>query len=103
PDAAALAAATRERRGLAVISGEIEAIVGLPELGGATTDEDQAGERARLEKELAEAQTHLAAARARLGNAAFTERAPAAVVEGARARERELAEQVQRLTARLDR
>ncbi len=102
-DGAALAAATADRPGLAVISGEIEAIVGLPEAGGASADGDQAAERSRLEKELAEAQTHLAAARARLGNAAFTERAPAAVVEGARTRERELAEQVERLTARLGR
>ena len=59
------------------------------------------GERARLEKELAEAEGHLAAARARLANPAFVDRAPAAVVDGARTREAELASQVERLRERL--
>ena len=54
-------------------------------------------DRARLEKELAEAEGCLAAARARLANEAFTSKAPPAVVEGARAREAELADQVERL------
>jgi valyl-tRNA synthetase len=58
-------------------------------------------ERTRLEKELAEADGHLAAARARLANASFVGKAPPAVVDGARARERELAEQVERLRERL--
>jgi valyl-tRNA synthetase len=39
----------------------------------------------------------LAAARERLANEAFMAKAPPAVVEGARAREAELAEQVERL------
>ena len=51
--------------------------------------------------ELAEAEGYLAAARARLANEAFTAKAPPAVVEGARAREAELADQVERLRARL--
>ena len=54
-------------------------------------------ERARLERELAEAEGWLAAARERLANEAFMAKAPPAVVEGARAREAELAEQVERL------
>jgi valyl-tRNA synthetase len=58
-------------------------------------------DRSRLEKELAEAQGRLAAARARLANAGFTDKAPPAVVEGARERERELAAQVERLRERL--
>ena len=58
-------------------------------------------ERTRLEKELAEAEGWLAAARARLANESFVGKAPKAVVEGARARERELAEQVDRLRERL--
>jgi len=58
-------------------------------------------ERTRLEKELAEAEGYLAAARARLANASFVGKAPPAVVDGARARERELAEQVERLRDRL--
>jgi valyl-tRNA synthetase len=60
-------------------------------------------DRARLEKELVEAESHLAAARGRLANPAFTDRAPAAVVEGARTREAELSEQVARLRQRLTR
>jgi valyl-tRNA synthetase len=58
-------------------------------------------DKSRLAKELAEAEGYLAAARARLGNEAFTSKAPAAVVDGARAREAELADQVERLRARL--
>ena len=58
-------------------------------------------ERTRLEKELAEAEGWLAAARARLANESFVGKAPQAVVDGARARERELAEQVDRLRERL--
>jgi valyl-tRNA synthetase len=77
-------------------SGDVEASV-----FAAPTAETQSIDHARLEKELAEAESHLAAARARLANAAFTERAPAAVVQGARDREAELAAQVDRLRARL--
>jgi valyl-tRNA synthetase len=76
--------------------GEIEASV-----FAAPADDTRAVDRARLEKELGEAEAHLAASRARLANAAFTERAPAAVVDGARAREAELVAQVDRLRARL--
>jgi valyl-tRNA synthetase len=57
----------------------------------------------RLEKELADAERLLDAARERLANDAFTARAPAAIVEGARAREAELADQVDRLRDRLAR
>jgi valyl-tRNA synthetase len=76
--------------------GELEAIV-LAEPAA----EILAVDRARLEKELAEAERHLAAAQARLANSAFTERAPAAVVDGARTREAELGAQVERLRERL--
>jgi valyl-tRNA synthetase len=58
-------------------------------------------ERARLEKELAEAEGWLAAARNRIANRSFVGKAPPAVVDGARARERELAELVDRLRERL--
>jgi valyl-tRNA synthetase len=54
-------------------------------------------DRARTEKELAETRQALQAARARLADATFLDRAPAAIVEGARAREAELADQVRRL------
>jgi valyl-tRNA synthetase len=69
-------------------------------LTGASDDSARL-ERIRLEKELAEAEGWLEAARARLANEAFVGKAPAAVVDGARARERELAEQVDRLRERL--
>jgi valyl-tRNA synthetase len=81
---------------LAVVAGDLEALVLL---GGS----GEAGEadRARLEKELTEAEGYLAAARSRLANPAFTSKAPAEVVQGARAREAELVDQVERLKARL--
>src|SRR3990172_723078 len=80
--------------GLAVIAGALEARISTPETGSSD------GDRARLEKELGEAEGFLAAARARLANDAFTSKAPPAVVEGARAREAELAETVERVRAR---
>jgi valyl-tRNA synthetase len=82
---------------LAVVAGEFEALVELETAGEGAADAD----RGRLEKELAEAEGYLAAARARLANEAFTSKAPPAVVQGARAREQELADQVARLRARL--
>jgi valyl-tRNA synthetase len=82
---------------LTVIAGQVEAIVGHP-AGGAGT---AALERARLEKELADTRRLLAAASERVANPAFIERAPAAVVEGARARESELADYAARLVERL--
>jgi valyl-tRNA synthetase len=85
--------------GLAVIAGPAEAIVGSDAADPAAAEAD----RARLEKELADAERLLDAARARLANDAFTSKAPAAVVEGARAREAELADQVDRLQDRLAR
>jgi valyl-tRNA synthetase len=79
-------------------SGAADASI-LPAAADASDTADR--DRARLEKELAEAEGHLVAARARLANASFTEKAPAAIVEGARSRERELATQVDRLRERL--
>jgi valyl-tRNA synthetase len=87
--------ATREPGDLTVVAsaGEIEATIRPATLDG----DASALERARLERELAEAEAWLAAARERLSNDAFMAKAPPAVVEGARAREAELAEQVDRL------
>jgi valyl-tRNA synthetase len=83
--------------GLSVIAGDIEAVV-----HPAAKDEAQEGrDRARLERELAEAQGLLAASRARLSNEAFTSKAPPAVVDGVRARTAELEELVGRLAQRL--
>ncbi|HET7727091.1 MAG TPA: valine--tRNA ligase [Candidatus Limnocylindrales bacterium] len=87
------------RGGLTVIAGELEAVVGR-DRADAITD---ALERARLEKELGDAERLLDAARARLANEAFVAKAPPAVVDGARAREAELADQVERLRDRLGR
>jgi valyl-tRNA synthetase len=83
--------------GLSIIAGDIEAMV-----RPAVKDEAQEErDRARLERELAEAQGLLAASRARLANEAFTSKAPAAVVDGVRARMAELEELVDRLAQRL--
>ena len=73
----ALHAATDET-GLAVIAGEIEAVVGR----GAGDDRASELDRARLERELAQAETLLEAARARLSNEAFISKAPAESVVG---------------------
>ena len=84
--------------GLSVIVGDIEAVV-----RPAGRDDAQDGrDRARLERELTDAQSMLAAARGRLANESFTSRAPAAVVEGARARAAELEDLVVRLAERLE-
>ena len=82
---------------LTVIAGPTEAIVGHP-AGGTET---LVLERSRLEKELADTRRLLAAATERLRNPAFVERAPAAVVDGARAREAELTDYAARLAERL--
>ncbi|MGZ6339905.1 MAG: valine--tRNA ligase [Candidatus Limnocylindrales bacterium] len=84
---------------LAVLVGDLEAAVRPGVVDAAAA----AGERARLERELTEAERLLAAARVRLANAAFIAKAPPPVVAGARAREAELAEQVARLGERLGR
>jgi valyl-tRNA synthetase len=83
--------------GLSVLAGPAEAVVGTGAADPAAADAD----RARLERELADAERLLEAARARLANEAFTAKAPPAIVEGARAREAELAGQVDRLRERL--
>jgi valyl-tRNA synthetase len=94
-------ALTADPAALAVIAGDLEARI-LP-VGAGLDPAAAALERARLERELAEAEGWLAAARARLTNDAFMAKAPPAVVDGARAREAELAEQVDRLRERLAR
>jgi valyl-tRNA synthetase len=77
---------------LAVVTAAFEAAV-LPAAG----DGGVAADRGRLEKELRDAEARLASARARLADPRFLERAPAAIVDGARATEAELANQVERL------
>ena len=86
-----------ERPGsLAVIAGDLEARIaaGPADAGGrAGPARTGAGRRRRAS---------LAAARARLANPAFTAKAPPAIVDGARARAAELADQVARLRERLE-
>jgi valyl-tRNA synthetase len=83
--------------GLSVIAGEVEAVVRPAAKDDAQEDRD----RARLERELADAEGQLAAARTRLANDSFTSKAPPAVVDGVRARASELQELVSRLAQRL--
>ncbi len=52
---------------------------------------------ARLQKELADTERLLASTRAKLANEGFVSKAPPAVVEGVRAKERELQELAGRL------
>jgi valyl-tRNA synthetase len=95
-DPAALRRAVAEG-GLAVVAGELEAVI-----RPAAADAGAAGrDRARLEKELADTEAQLGATRARLADERFTSKAPPPVVEGARAREAELAERAAKLRARL--
>ncbi len=68
---------------------------------GAGDPDARDAERARLRRELAEAQQWLHAARGRLLNEDFVAKAPPAVVDGARARAAELEDQVARLEDRL--
>ena len=85
------------RGGLAVVAGDLEAVVRPL----AVQAETAARDRVRLEKELADTEAQLAATRARLADERFTGKAPPAVVEGARTREAELADRAVRLAARL--
>ena len=84
---------------LAVVAGDLEAIV--HPAAEAVDPAAAEHERERLSRDLAEAETWLDQARARLANESFTSKAPAAVVDGARARAAELEDQVERLRRRL--
>jgi valyl-tRNA synthetase len=83
--------------GLSIIAGDIEAVVRPAARDQAQDERD----RQRLERELAEAEALLGAARGRLANEAFISKAPQAVVDGAKARAAELEELVGRLSERL--
>ncbi|HLB45293.1 MAG TPA: class I tRNA ligase family protein, partial [Candidatus Limnocylindrales bacterium] len=80
--------------GLAVVSGAAEARL-------TRSDADRERERARLVKELRNVEAQLSATSARLEDAGFTGRAPAAVVEQTRRRAAELTDQAQALQSRL--
>ena len=83
--------------GLAVVAGAIQGMIHQ----SAPDGEAAARDRARLERELAGAETQLDGARARLADERFAAQAPPAVVERARARAAELDEQVVKLRASL--
>jgi valyl-tRNA synthetase len=87
--------------GLAVVAGRLAATIARPAASGAAGGAPAAADRERLQKELATTEQRLAAARARLGDASFTSRAPAAVVDGARRSEAELAAQAASLREKL--
>ncbi len=90
-------ATARADGSLAVIAGSTEAII-----QPVAEDAERAGrDRARVERELQEAEALLEGARSRLANPSFVERAPASVVGSARAREAELVELVARLRGRI--
>jgi valyl-tRNA synthetase len=88
--------ATAPAGSLAVVAGELEARVHATE-AGTVASPTSGGERARIEKDLAQAEAALAATRARLADPIFNERAPASILEGTKRREQELAEKVERL------
>jgi valyl-tRNA synthetase len=88
--------AAQPSRGLAVIVGELRATVG----GSERRDDD--AERARLQKELGDAERQLASAEARLADETFLARAPSHIVDGARARAAELTDRIARLRASLE-
>jgi valyl-tRNA synthetase len=66
------------------------------------TADDRDRDRVRLEKELAETEKLLVATQAKLANHAFTSKAPAAIVDGVRAREAELRTVAARIREHLD-
>jgi valyl-tRNA synthetase len=86
---------------LTIIAGRIEAIAHRESATDAAGPDARGLDRARLERELQQAREWLAAARERLSNDGFVRNAPPAIVEGARAREAELVDQVARLEDRL--
>ena len=86
-------------RTLSVVAEQLQGTITLA--AAADAGAAGAGERARIEKELAQAEAALAAARTRLADATFLAKAPPNIVEGARAREAELAARVEKLRAAL--
>ena len=87
-------AAPEDASALVVVSRGAEARLSV-------SDEDRERDRARLEKELAEAERLLLATRKKLANESFVSKAPTAVVDGVRARETELVDLTVRLREHL--
>ncbi len=85
----------RPRQAAALVVGTVEAFLPLAELI------DLEAERTRLRKRIAETERRIAGLEARLRNPNFVEKAPPAVVEGARAQLEEAQAEAVRLKARL--
>ena len=83
------------------MAGQLEGQIALTNEVTAPIAGNDSSERTRLEKELAQAEARLESVRARLADPAFTGRAPAAVVEGARRSELDLAAQAASLREKL--
>jgi valyl-tRNA synthetase len=78
-------------------TGSSVAATKLGELFLLREDMDRAGERDRLDKQIAKLESDLKTAESKLANPAFTERAPAAVVEEHRRRRDDLAKRLRQL------
>ena len=89
-DVAALGAAAH-----ALLAGGLEVVIPLEGIV------DVARERGKLETELAQLDKQLASLRARLGNAGFTDKAPAPVVDAERAKDVEWTARVAQLRAKI--
>ncbi len=87
---------TEESAVLVVVSAGAEARLSV-------SAQDRERDRVRLEKELNETEQLLAATSAKLANAAFVDKAPAAVVDGVRARQTELQNLATRIREHLGR
>jgi valyl-tRNA synthetase len=85
-----------------VLPGGSEIVIALTQLRDELSAEDAARESARLRAEIDATQKILDGVRAKLANEAFTSRAKAEVVEGARAMERDLAQKVDALTRKVE-
>jgi len=79
---------------LPVLAGRLQVIL---DLGGGRSSGSTTQDRGRLEREVADTEALLEAARARLANPQFVERAPVAIVDRARARAAELEDLLVRL------
>jgi valyl-tRNA synthetase len=80
---------------IVVATGKARAVIRVGDEVGASDLAER--DRARIEKEIAGAEAALAATRARLADPSFMAKAPAHVVDGARARERDLIERLAKL------
>jgi valyl-tRNA synthetase len=78
-------------------SGVPVAVTPVGEIFLAAEVTDKSAERDRLEKEIARIETELRTVRAKLGNASFVDRAPPAVVEEHRQREKSFGDQLTKL------